>query len=191
MTLEEAIDFMKIKDDKGLSFIYDKYARALMGIIVRIVSSDKLAEEILQQTFMKIWKGIDSYDSDKSTLFTWMARIARNAAIDQKRLVKFKNDEITDSFDPSIHDVSINVDHSSLDVETLIGNLDPKYKMILEYVYLKGYSHKEVAELTGLPLGTIKTRLRKSISILRDSLKNERVIFTSAVFLIILVTQLL
>lgn len=90
METTELVRLLKVKDERGLAYLFDHYAAALNGIIFRIVLSDKLAEEILQQTFLKIWDKIDSYDADKSTLFTWMSRIARNSAIDAKRLKNMK-----------------------------------------------------------------------------------------------------
>ncbi len=186
MKIDHAIALMKNKDQKGLMFLYDNYAAALNGIIVRIVNSEALSEEILQETFLKIWTKIDSYDPRKSTIFTWMARIARNAAIDQKRLKRFEHAQNVISLNPVVHGSSITSNHANLDVEKLMSKLDEKYKIILDHIYLFGYSHTEVAKKLDLPLGTVKSRLRKSILILREELKGEATLFVSWFFIVLL-----
>ncbi len=191
MKLTAAVDYMIRKDEKGLTFLYDHYGGALKGIIIRIVGSEAIAEEILQETFMKIWTNFGRYDSTKSTLFTWMARIARNCAIDQKRLKRFEHLSNTTTLNVAHHDSSITDNHSKLDVISLTKPLDEKYKVVLDCIYLKGYTHKEASDLLNLPIGTIKSRLRKSISILRESLQNEKTSFTSALFLYLLISLIL
>ncbi len=191
MTIDIAIQLIKEKDQKGLLFFYDNYANALMGIIVRIVNSEQLGEEVLQETFLKVWTKIETYDSSKSTFFTWMARIARNTAIDLIRLKKIEHQRNTLSFDAAIHDSKVSDNYSKLDVEKLTANLDEKYKIVLDYVYLMGYSHVEAAAKLGLPLGTVKSRLRKAILILREELKEEKTIFIGGLILVLLFIQLL
>jgi len=185
MEITELIRLLKNKDERGLSYLIDNYASALNGIIYRIVLSEKLAEEILQQTFLKIWGKIDSYDSDKSTLFTWMARIARNSAIDAKRLKKYENNQITDSLDLSIHNRKTeNQPTDALDVSSLLNSLDEKHKIVLDHIYLQGYSHSEAAKKLDLPLGTIKTRLRNGLKELRAFIGDEKNLFMTMLFLI-------
>jgi RNA polymerase sigma-70 factor (ECF subfamily) len=107
-----------------------------------------------------------------------MAAIAKNAAIDKARLKGFQYQKKTKTLENDVHYHKV-VHHNALgiDVERLLGPLDEKYKIVLDYLYLKGYSQSEAAEALGIPLGTIKTRLRKAISILRDELKNEKKLF--------------
>lgn len=185
MELTELVRLLKVKDERGLSYLYDHYASALNGIINRIVLSDKLAEEILQQTFLKIWDKIESYDADKSTLFTWMSRIARNSAIDAKRLKKYENIQNTDSLDLSIHNKKTEYQATdSIDVKSLLLQIDEKYKTVLDHIYLQGYSHSEAAEILDLPLGTVKTRLRNGLQELRNYIGSEKNLFLSISLLI-------
>lgn len=157
--------------------MYDNYANPLFGIIVRIVRDNGLAEEILQQTFMKAWNKAGSYDTDKSALFTWLSVIARNAAIDKKRLKSFENRQKTSD----IADVDISgsnqIQENNLDVERLMSKLEDKYKIIVDKLYLQGYSQRDLAKELDIPLGTIKTRLRSAIKILREELKSEKKLF--------------
>lgn len=171
------IELIKSRDEKGLSVMYDNYANPLFGIIVRIVRDNGLAEEILQQTFMKAWNKAGSYDTDKSALFTWLSVIARNAAIDKKRLKSFENRQKTSD----IADVDISgsnqIQENNLDVERLMSKLEDKYKIIVDKLYLQGYSQRDLAKELDIPLGTIKTRLRSAIKILREELKSEKKLF--------------
>ena len=85
-TSEEAlVSALQQKDRSALEYLYDHYSSALLGVVVRIIKKEELAEEILQDVFLKIWDRIDSYDASKGKLFTWMLNIARNQAIDKTR----------------------------------------------------------------------------------------------------------
>jgi len=185
MDNSELLRLLKGKDERGLSYLFDNYAAALNGIIQRIVLSDKLAEEILQQTFLKIWDKIDSYDADKSTLFTWMSRIARNSAIDAKRLKKYENLQKTDSLDLSLHNKKSEVQNTdAIDTNRLLSRIDEKYSSVLEHIYLLGYSHSEASEELGLPIGTVKTRLRNGLKELRNIIGEEKNLFLSIVLVV-------
>ncbi|NNF34992.1 MAG: RNA polymerase sigma factor [Saprospiraceae bacterium] len=182
---------IKARDEKGLATLYDKYSAALLGIIIRIIGKREVAEEILQQTFLKIWDGIDKYDASKSTLFTWMSTIARNSAIDKRRLVSYQNQNKTDDLDTHVSlvgNTSTKTHH--IDVTQLNKLLDEKYKIVLDYVYLQGYSQSEAAEALEIPLGTVKTRIRQAIKILRDELKNEKNLFIGLLILIIILLSI-
>ena len=121
------------QNQAGLSKAYDLYSGATLGIISRIIKNPSIAEEILQQTFLKVWNKIDSYDASKSSFFTWLSTIARNTAIDKKRLKSFENQNKTDSLDASVYvNATTSEDQSSLDVEKITNMLEPKYKIILE-----------------------------------------------------------
>lgn len=185
MKVEEIISLIKNKDEAGLSYLYDNYAPALLGLIVRILQSEKAGEEVLQQTFLKIWEKIDSYDATKGTLFTWMYQIARNTAIDQKRLKQFEQQQNTDTFEEAIHNRKkefINTD--TFDADKVLSFLDKAHKEVLDHIYLQGYSHSQAAEKLGIPLGTVKTRLRNGTLKLRSLLNNEKNLFTCFLFII-------
>lgn len=192
MNNSEIIRLLKQKDEKGLSYLYDHYSAALNGIIVRILKSEKLSEEILQQTFLKIWNKIDQYDESKSQLFTWMSRIARNSAIDAKRLKKYENNQKTYTFDINEHNIKNNqMSHANLDAQSLILKLEDKHRLVLDYIYLNGYTQSETAKKLEIPLGTVKTRVRSSILELRKILKNEKVLFVGSLATIILLIAFL
>ena len=188
----EIISLLRNKDERGLSLLYDQYAPALLGQIVNVVGDHAVAEEVLQQTMLKIWNGISSYDESKAGLFAWMSRIARNTAIDKGRLKSFQRNKKTETVDlhvNSLKDREINT--SGIDVDKLVKNLDDKYKVVLDYVYLLGYSQSEAAEALDIPLGTVKTRLRGAIKILRNELKDEKSLFFGLFVLIMLLALIL
>ena len=188
---KETIALIKSRNEKGLEMLYDDYASVLMGIIIRIVRRKETAEEILQLTFMKVWEGIDKYDENKSSLFTWMSTIARNTAIDKRRLVSFQNERKTENLDNLVSmEGGILPSSSQVDVKRLKSMLDEKYIAVLDYVYLQGYSQREAAELLDIPLGTVKTRIRQAINILREELKNEKNLFIGFIALIIILLLL-
>lgn len=192
MEASEIIRRLKLKEEKALTYLFDNYAAALNGIILRILKSEKLAEEVLQQTFLKIWDKIDLYDESKSRLFTWMSSIAKNTALDVKRLKKYENDQNTYSLDVNLEvEQKIQLSSASIDAQYLIGQLGEKYGAVIECIYLNGYTQSETASELNIPLGTVKTRARSAILDLRDMLKDEKMLFTAAVSSLVILIVLL
>ena len=164
----EIISQIKARNQSGLSTVYDMYASPLMGIIFRIVKNNELAEEILQHTMLKVWNKIDLYDQSKSNFFTWIAAIARNTALDKRRLKTFENREKTDSLDATVLIPETHANpNQKIDVEKITSVLDEKYKIVIDKLYLEGYSQGDLAKELDIPLGTIKTRVRMAMNILR------------------------
>jgi len=167
----EMVRGLKCGDQKALENLYKMYSGSLYGIISRIVKFDEVAEDILQDTFIKIWKSIDHYEASKGRLFTWMARLAKNSAIDHLR----SKSQVNSSKNDSLGDLSIVVDRSHhtqynpeiIGVKKLTEYLTPAQKEILELVYFQGYTQAEVADELSIPIGTVKTRIRLAILTLR------------------------
>ena len=151
--------------------LYDMYSSSLYGIIARIVIDIPVAEDVLQETFVKIWHSFSSYSTEKGRLFTWMVNIARNLAIDKIRSKDFKNQNKNRELENNVTfiDEQRNTVYKPelLGIKELVGTLKPEQKSIIDLVYFKGYTHVEAAEELGIPLGTIKTRLRMAIQLLR------------------------
>ena len=91
LTEEDLVRALKDRDKIAIQALYDMYSGALLGVIFRIVQHSEVAEDLLQDTFIKIWHSADSYDSSKGRLFTWMINIARNLSIDKLRSKDFRN----------------------------------------------------------------------------------------------------
>ncbi len=168
---EELISALRRQDTIAIKALYDMYSGALFGVISRIVLHAEVAEDILQETFVKIWNSSAHYDSSKGRLFTWMMNIARNLSIDKLRSKDFKNSAKNQALENNVDfideqkKISFNAD--TLDLKDLVTTLKSDYKDILDIVYFKGYTHVEAAEELGLPLGTVKTRVRMAILELR------------------------
>ena len=175
MRAEDIIVRLKNQDEQALAYLYDHYSEALLGIIVRILGNREVAEEVLQKTMLKVWKGINSYDAEKSTLYTWMAAIARNSAIDQRCLKSFQNHQKTETIDNLVNQPDREqTDTFGIDVEKLTVKLENKYKDVLDHVYLMGYTQQETSDKLEIPLGTVKTRLRLAIKSLGEEVKMQK-----------------
>lgn len=142
--------------------------------MIRIVRRQDEAEEVMQSVFLKIWNNIDSYNESKATLFTWMAQIARNTSIDKVRLKSFQNVDRTSSITDYEYAFATEQTEKSVDLDALTKKLPEKYKILLDKMFHQGYTQQEISDELEIPLGTVKTRLRDAIQILRSELKNEK-----------------
>ncbi len=172
---EELVSLLKNKDQKGFNILYNNYSGALFGVINKIVQSDDDANDLLQDTFLKIWRNIDNYDSSKGSIFTWMMNIARNLSIDRVRSADFRDSSQNISMEQNIiyqvdseHQTVMDVD--SIGLRKVVDNLKPEYRQLIELVYYKGYTQAEVSEEYGIPLGTVKTRIKAAVGSLRAML---------------------
>ena len=162
---------LKNREKIAIEALYDMYSSSLYGVISRIVVDTATAEDVLQETFVKIWHSFASYSTEKGRLFTWMVNIARNLSIDKIRSKDFKNQNKNQELENNVTfiDEQRNTVYKPelLGIKDLVQTLKPEQKLILELVYFKGYTHVEAADELGIPLGTIKTRLRMAIQQLR------------------------
>lgn len=165
---------LKGKDTEAFNVLYDNYSAALYGVISRIVESEATAQDILQDVFVKIWKRIDSYDSTKGRLFTWMLNIARNTAIDELRSAQhkqgIKNHTIEDSVNTINSSQSTSIKTDQIGLKETVLKLKSEYKLIIDLLYFKGYTQEEVSQEFNIPLGTVKTRTRAALTDLRKLL---------------------
>lgn len=167
----ELITLLKSRDKRGFDLLYDNYSKALYGIVLKIVKTEEVAEDVLQDAFVKIWKNVSSYDSSKGTLFTWILNVARNTAIDRIRSQEYKNTSKIQPIDNNVGMVNgqsteIQVEHIGL--EKVVSRLKPEHQIIIDYIYFKGFTQTEVAETLNIPLGTVKTRVKSAINHLRE-----------------------
>ncbi len=170
---EDLIAALGKREKIAAEALYDMYSASLFGVISRIVIDTAIAEDVLQDTFVKIWNSFASYSAEKGRLFTWMVNIARNLAIDKIRSKDFKNQNKNQELENNVTfiDEKRNTVYNPelLGLKDLVEKLNPEQKSILDLVYFKGYTHVEAADELGVPLGTIKTRLRMAIVQLRKN----------------------
>ncbi len=155
----------------GAEALYDMYSGSLMSVIIKIVQNQEVAEDILQEAFIKIWNSFSGYDANKGRLFTWMVNLSRNLAIDKLRSKDFRNQLKNQDIENNVTfiDETNNTVFKPelLGVKDLVKKLKPEQKLILDLIYFQGYTHVEVSEELDIPLGTVKTRLRMAITELR------------------------
>jgi RNA polymerase sigma factor (sigma-70 family) len=170
---DELVLALRNREKIAIEALYDMYSSSLYGVISRIVIDTATAEDLLQETFVKIWNSFSAYSSEKGRLFTWMVNIARNLAIDKLRSKDFKNNSKNQELENNVTfiDEQRNTVYKPelLGLKDMVGKLKPDQKVILELVYFKGFTHVEAADELGIPLGTIKTRLRMAIIELRKN----------------------
>jgi RNA polymerase sigma factor (sigma-70 family) len=174
---EELVMLIKARNTAAFSYLYDNYAGALNGVITNLVSDQVLAEDILQESFLKIWNNFEQYNPAKGRLFTWMLNLTRNLTIDTLRSKGYKKQQKISADENS---VSMYADNSygkesfdALGVKNHLGTLKQDQRVVLELAYFNGCTQDEISEMLGIPLGTVKTRVRTALLELRKILQNK------------------
>lgn len=153
-------------DHKAFSRLYEGYGRVLFGLLYYIVKDEKEAENLLQDTFVKIWKKICDYDTEKGAFFSWVTSIARNTAIDylrSRKNIQRSKTQTLENYVPVRATENPSLDLEIKDMRALVEKLEPKYQEVIELVYFLGYTHQEASERLEIQLGTLKTRSRIAI----------------------------
>jgi len=166
-------------DPDALGELYDRYGRIVFGVLYRLLGVPEAAEEVTQDAFHAIWRRASTYRPDRGAVRTWMLAIARNAAIDWRR-TKGKRFEREAAIDEAAELVEeIRVDDrviASLRAERVrdaVASLPAEQRTVLSLAFWSGLSQTEIAERTGTPLGTVKSRVRLGMIKLRDRLQLE------------------
>jgi RNA polymerase sigma-70 factor, ECF subfamily len=166
------VSLLQSKDERGFSILYDNYSSALYGVILKIVRSEEIAADVMQDAFVKIWKNIEGYNRSKGTLFTWILNVARNTAIDKIRSQEFQNSQKNQDLETSINFIdnqgSSQFDVDAIGIRKVVENLRPEHQQMIDLLYFKGYTQAEVSEEFGIPLGTVKTRVKAAVVQLRQ-----------------------
>jgi RNA polymerase sigma factor (sigma-70 family) len=162
----ELVALLKGRDERAFNYLYDHYAAAMYGVIVKVIEQADTANDVMQETFVKIWKSIDQYDGTKGKLFTWMINIARNTAIDKLRSSSFRNQQRTTDITEStqayqVLSTAANVEQIGLN--KLVSGLKPEYRMVIDLAYFKGYTQEEISKELDMPVGTVKTHVRRAL----------------------------
>lgn len=170
--IESLIPLLQSGDDQAFAILYDSFAALLYGVIIRIVDDPDDAANLLQDSFVKVWQNVQTYDPEKGRLATWLINIARNTAIDFTRSKYFSQKRKNQSLENIvISETPTNSPHSqleSLGLRQLVEKLTPAYRQIIEWMYFEGYTQQEIADTFHLPLGTVKSRTRLALKELRN-----------------------
>lgn len=164
------VDRLLRHEKEAFEQLYDDYSAAIYGLTLKILKDEALAEDALQETFVRIWRKIQTYDPSKGRLFTWMLNIARNISIDMLRARESRKVSQTTSlqqhsFDAKGPSTTMQVEHIGL--REIVDGLPAEQKQVIDLIYFLGYTQAEVAEEFGIPLGTVKSRVRLAMNHLR------------------------
>lgn len=158
---KEIVSLLKDGDKKAITLLYENYADALYGVIKKVISDDDTAQDVLQESFVKIWRYAKKYDASKAKLFTWLYRIAYNSAIDKVRSYKNKQDKEVQIETSSVYKITSNeLNQDVLDLRKHLGVIDEKYQIVINALFFEGMTQQEASEELSIPLGTIKSRLK-------------------------------
>ncbi len=165
------------RDPKALSEVYDRYGRLVYSIIYRIVRNPSLAEDLVQETFLRIWSRAASFDAEKGAIGTWVLTVARNRAIDHVRSTDGRLQAGAmdlDRLENTSLFAQLGTDALSLDrmrrLQEAFQKLTPTQRQVIDLAYYEGLSQTEMAERLKQPLGTVKTWTRSALKLLRDEL---------------------
>jgi RNA polymerase sigma-70 factor (ECF subfamily) len=171
------------RDTAALAELYDRHSRLLFGLILRIVRDRGDAEEILQEAFVRVWTRAETYDVRMVEPLPWMVRVARNCAIDRLRARRVRAAVHT----PAIDEAAIEAapatgiqtpEAAVLDAERrrmltgALAALPAEQRLLIEAAFFEGYTHSELAQRFGLPLGTVKTRIRAGMIAMRQQMEH-------------------
>tara|TARA_R110002049_G_scaffold132372_1_gene291435 strand:- start:1512 stop:2042 length:531 start_codon:yes stop_codon:yes gene_type:complete len=176
MNLETLVEKFKQKDEKAFETLYGMYSKSMQGVIFNIVRDNDIAEEVVQDVFIKAWHKSGTYSSSKGRFFTWILNIARNAAIDKTRSKNFKKSKqnLNADFFVDIIESTDSLDNKTdaIGISKFVSKLAEKCKAVINLLYFKGYTQTEASEVLDMPIGTIKTRNRNCIKELRSMVLN-------------------
>ena len=168
---------LKNMDGGAMSALYQMYSESLYRVISTIVVIEEVAQDLLQETFIKIWKSFKQYDPGKGRLYTWMARLARNLSIDYLRSVNYRNYTVSEDLSESTQliDQTFQVSYNPelIGVKDMTRILNEDQKLALDLVYFKGYTHVQAAEELNITVGILRSRLQSSITELRKTFNRD------------------
>ena len=169
---------LKAREPHAMSELYDRYARVAYSLILRIVRNTAVAEDLVQETFLRVWHRVHSFDADKGALGAWLLTVARNRAIDHLRSVDGRMEVNAISLQHLERPAWFaNLDTGALALDRVrrlqraFEKLTPHQRQVIDMAYYEGMSQTEMAERLKQPLGTIKTWTRGALKILRDELE--------------------
>jgi RNA polymerase sigma-70 factor (ECF subfamily) len=155
-------------DPQALAELYDRYSSVVYAVGLRILQDTGAAEDILQDIFLQLWRKPEAFDSSRGSLGAWLAVIARHRSIDRLRQRRPESD-IEDCVIANATDLRDETERSLVieKVRVVMKEMSPDQRTAMELAFFQGLTHTEIAEKTGEPLGTIKTRIRSGLQMLR------------------------
>ena len=165
---QHIVELLKAQDQRAIGLLYDHYADALFGVAIKVTKDEALAQDVLQDSFVKIWKNAHKYDAEKARLFTWLFRVVQNTAIDAVRSRQRKTKKEIQTQDSNVYHIpttTLAVEH--LDIQAHADGLEEKYKVVIDALFFQGMTQQEASDELNIPLGTVKSRLKIGLRELR------------------------
>jgi len=164
------------KDERAFRAIYDRYARSVYSLALGLLRDSTRAEEVTQEVFLAIWRGAAGFDADRGRARTWILSLAHHRTVDAIRRQRLRD---TEPLDPALPAPSDAADDAIRGVESArvrdaLARLSPVQREAIGLAYYGGYTQEEIARRVGVPLGTVKTRMRDGLLRLRDMLESAR-----------------
>lgn len=175
--LEILISAIKAKDKNAFNLLYDETINRVFSLALKITQSDNLAEEVVSDVYFQVWQQAEKYKNNLNGVVAWLMMLCRSRALDclrkQKRTVGKEQPYFEDNDNRTTQqpDILESIDTKSA-IFSALSQLDTQQQQLLSLAYFKGYSHNELATFTGLPLGTIKTTIRRSLILMQDYLQS-------------------
>jgi RNA polymerase sigma-70 factor, ECF subfamily len=166
------IDRVLVREQQAMTEIFDRYAGLVYSVALRVLRDSGLAEDVTQEIFFQLWRNPGSFSASRGSLVSWLAVIARNRAIDRLRQRRYG-----EPVDEMIVDSSMNLENEAersimmQRVKSILSDLPTDQVQSLQMAFFEGLSHSQIAEKTGQPLGTVKTRIRSALTSLRKRLE--------------------
>lgn len=171
------IDRLKRRDPQALAELYDLYGGLAYSLVLRVVRDQAIAEDLVQETFLRVWNRVHSIDTEKGAIGPWLLAVARNRAIDYLRSSEGRDRNVAVELDETDHaslygEMEAGILHADQvrRVKAAMDKLDPNHRTVMELAYFEGLSQSEMSAKMGQPLGTIKTWVRSALQSLRDEL---------------------
>jgi RNA polymerase sigma-70 factor, ECF subfamily len=163
------------RDESAIGELYDRHSRLLYGLILRILRDRGEAEEVLQEVFLQVWTRAETYKAELGAPAAWLVRIARNRSIDRFRTNSVRNRTVVAAPQPppvETPEARAAMSEQQRAVAHALEALPPEQRQLIEEAYFSGLTQSELAERFGLPLGTVKTRVRTGLMTLRRELQS-------------------
>jgi RNA polymerase sigma-70 factor (ECF subfamily) len=171
---EDLMDLVTAGDEQALELIYDRHSRPAFSLAYRICGTRELAEEVVQEAFLAVWRRSERYDRTRGSVRTWTLGIVHNRAIDGLRRTltherrRASDEGIEERFEARERtEAQVEQRQDALVVRAAMDDLPPEQSRVIELAYFGGFTHTEIAEMLGEPIGTVKGRMRLGLEKLR------------------------
>ncbi len=176
MNLEILLSAIQSKDRNAFNLFYDETINRVFSLAFKVTQSEDLAEEVVSDVYLQVWKQADHFDNSKCSVMGWLMLICRSRALDLLRKHKRMNDHTEEYIENNDNRGLAEIDiMQALDekpaIYAALNKLDTHHQQLISLAFFKGYTHNELVNVTGLPLGTIKTNLRRSLTQMQKHLQ--------------------